>query len=55
MKRIATVSPYMLDGYLIIALDPEWVSVFGCVPALDVLLDVDGRLFIVSQKACLKQ
>ena len=52
-RKITSVVPYLFEGYLLISLKSEWISVFGKVPSFDVMID-GGRLEIVSREVCLK-
>ena len=48
IREIGKVLPYILEGYLIIALDQKWTQVFSGIPKFSVILDPKGRLNIQS-------
>ncbi len=49
MKKLATVTPILFDGYLIISLHSDWIRLFGQVPTFVAELDDDGRMHLYSQ------
>lgn len=49
MKRIGTIRPYYFEGYFLLALDGAWKNVLGKIVTLDVSIDNQGRLHIVSK------
>lgn len=51
MKKIVEVTPYLYDGYLIIALHSDWVKLFKQIPTFLVHLDHKGRVNIISHEA----
>lgn len=58
-KQIAQVTPYMMDGHLIISFDEEWIQVFNGIPTFTALLDKDSRLCllgpVISKKKEIKE
>lgn len=49
------VTPYMLDGFIIISLDNKWMNIFGMMPSFSVFIDKYEKLNIVSEESCLRQ
>lgn len=44
------ITPYLLEGFLIIALNPNWIKTFDGIPNFDVSIGTDEKLHIVSSK-----
>lgn len=49
LNKKQTVEPYLFDGYLIIALHPDWMKLFNKIPTLLAYVE-SNRLHIVSQE-----
>ena len=48
-KRIAEVTPHIMDDHLILSLDIDWIKEFnGVVPKFEVEIDQERRLVIRS-------
>ena len=47
-KEIAQISGYLLDGNIVISLDPKWLEVFGGIPRFTVMIDEDSRLVLIG-------
>ena len=50
MKKLATVVPMIYEGYLLIALHPNWIKLFQKIPTFLVKIDDHGRLHIISEE-----
>lgn len=51
MKKLATVSSFLYEGYVIVGcLKADWISLFSGLPVFDVMIDENGKLHFVSQK-----
>lgn len=50
-----TVSPYLFERSLILALDANWIYVFGGKLFFRVSIDKKGRLCIISQQHVTKE
>jgi len=51
MKKICSTKPMIFDGYLILALNIEWIEKFGEIPTFEASLDDDGKLHLTSTKS----
>jgi hypothetical protein len=49
-KVLSEIKPYLLDGYLIISLHPDWVNKFGKIPSFTVDVDDDRKLHLISNE-----
>lgn len=49
LNKKQTVEPYLFDGYLVIALHPDWMKLFNKIPSLIAYVD-NNRLHIISQE-----
>jgi len=49
-----SISPYLFEGYLIIALHPEWMKLFQGIPTFLVSIDDNQRLHLISKEAIKK-
>ncbi len=54
MKKISIISPYLFEGYLIIALDSEWIKAFGSMPTFTVSIDDNSKLHLISNEVIRK-
>ena len=54
MTRIGTVSPFLFDDNLIIALTKDWLDKFSKIPTFDVVINNAGRLCLTSTE-CIKK
>jgi hypothetical protein len=45
-----TITPYLLEGFLLIALNLDWIEAFDGIPSFDVTVGTDDKLHIVSSK-----
>jgi hypothetical protein len=52
MKK-TVVSPYLFEGYLIIALDSNWIKVFGSIPTFTVSI-INSKLHLISNEVIRK-
>jgi hypothetical protein len=50
MKAIRKVSPYLFEGYLIIALHADWIKVFGAIPTFTVSINANSKLRMISNE-----
>lgn len=53
-KSITQISPHLIDGHLIIALDEKWIETFQGIPTFQVEIDGDGKLCLRTSKALTK-
>lgn len=44
------ITPYLLEGFLIIALNSDWIKAFDDIPKFDVNIGKDKKLHIISEK-----
>lgn len=51
MKKLATITPFLYEGYLVIALHSDWIKLFKKIPTFVVHLDDKGFVHIVSCEA----
>lgn len=49
MKK-QTITPYLFEGSLIIALHSDWIKAFNEIPKFIVTIEKDKKLHIVSEK-----
>lgn len=47
MRKIGTVTPYMIDDYLVVSLSRNWVNIYQSIPTFDVFLDEKNRMHLV--------
>ena len=50
MKKIISITPYLFEGYLIIALDQKWIEKFGTIPTFVVHVDDSQHLHLISKE-----
>jgi len=50
MKKgnIAQITPFLLDGHLIISFDQKWIEVCNGIPKFTVMIDNLGRLILLG-------
>lgn len=44
------IVPYLLEGYIVIALHPDWMKMFNGIPTFIVKISEDKRLHLISQE-----
>lgn len=44
------ITPYLLEGYLILSLSAEWIKLFNQIPSFSIFIDDSQKLHIVSQE-----
>ena len=49
LKNKKTIEPYIFEGYLIIALNQEWLKLFNKLPTMIAYVE-DNKLHLVSQE-----
>lgn len=49
-KKIAEVSPYLMDSHMLISFDANWIKLLG-MPVFDVLLNSEGKLVLISKES----
>ena len=47
-KQITEVSPYLLDGHLILSLDQKYIEVCKGIPSFKVVIDEENRLHLIG-------
>ena len=50
MKKLTTTQPFPFEGYLVMVLHQDWIQKFNAVPTLDVFVDDEGHLCLVSRE-----
>jgi len=50
LKKLALISPYVFENFLIIALELEWLKLFKSMPTFDVIIDNEKKLHLISKE-----
>ena len=48
--KVAPITPYIFEGYLIISLDSKWIDVFGKIPTFEISIDKKKHLHLISKE-----
>jgi len=54
-KQISQVTPYLMDGHLIISLDRKWLDVCKGIPTFAAVIDKEGRLNLLGPTVLKKE
>ncbi|MBI1829730.1 MAG: hypothetical protein HY222_00660 [Thaumarchaeota archaeon] len=47
-KHLATIFPFLMNDYLVISLDKQWIEVCKGIPKFTVMINEEGRLCILG-------
>jgi len=51
LRKIATITPYFLEGFLILGISQEWSSRFEGIPKFEVSIDNKNRMHFISKES----
>jgi len=49
-KKICEVTPYILEGRILLSFSASWITLLKCIPTFDVFLDEKGRIILISKQ-----
>ena len=50
MRKQETITPYLFEGYLIVALHQDWIKLFNKIPTFQVIIGDDHKLHLISEE-----
>ena len=50
MRKLTSITPYLFEEYLLIALHPDWMKLFQGIPTFVVTIGDDHKLHLISQE-----